>query len=186
VPPAQSAAWSTKPATQSAGGTRRPSWPRRPVPLGGLAPGDPAARGGLGSIEPTRCQRPGRTGHEQLGGPSTFLLTRTLWARNSGRSLFSAATDVTPECRRALFPLLRATNGPAGRTRGRFCLRREHPASWLPASPNRSANVQRHHGISSVRLVGGPRPPLGAPTNHRAGHRPRGPSSLCHFRSGPR
>jgi len=27
------------------------------------------------------------------------LLTRTLWTRTAGRSLFSAATDVTPECR---------------------------------------------------------------------------------------
>jgi hypothetical protein len=36
----------------------------------------------------------------------------------------------------------------------------------------RSAGIRRHYGISPVRLVGGPRPPLGAPTNRRAGHRP--------------
>jgi hypothetical protein len=59
-------------------------------------------------------------GRISSAAPSTFLLTRTLWARNSGRSLFSAATDVTPECRQALSPLLRATNGPAGRTPGPF------------------------------------------------------------------
>jgi hypothetical protein len=39
-----------------------------------------------------------------------------------------------------------------------------------------SAGVQRHYGISSVRLVGGPRPPLSAPTNRRAGPSALGPS----------
>ena len=40
-------------------------------------------------------------------------------------------------------------------------------------SPTVLVSRQRHRGISSLpRLVGAPRPPLGAPTNRRAGHWP--------------